>query len=485
MMEVRNRLLTLLRSHIVLILILIASFIVWTVVFSLAAQDFLVSGTRPFRYSWDGIGQFELFGWTINYEFEGYVDYDFYYLTWADQFLNGVIPYTDAFNQANFDGIDYNTPFFLPPLFLYLCVIGASMGPLGLGFLISVFGFITAFPVYGISKYLSKKKRIAEISVATYLLNPLVLFQTTYKWMNPAPFVFFTTLAFYLFMKQRRFEGTLAITTAIFFKQIAIFFALPLIAYLIKKPPKDVQEDNQAIRDGKGNLLSDYVDLRSFAKVIAVIGVFAVLLSLPYILDFRNYLYYMLERPGAVLYDDLTSLPDFGTPITFTALLILLGAPEGLSALFNVGIYYTLFLLPGVIGTLGLCLFEEKDDRNLKGYWRKIFYLTLLLVFWLHIFSPRGIYKYYLVAIIPLISILSSSSMMRSETTEVNASVSMIVNPFLIGLLILFPSRHVYLTLLVLMMLMYLLHKQLAEVNGMIGARIRLLRVRLISKKDL
>jgi len=475
-MNLRSRLLTILRRQIVLILILIVCAVIWSIVFATASNDFLTSGIQPMRYSWNGNGQFDLFGLTITYEFEGYVDYDFYYLSWSEQFYNGHTPYTDSFNVFHYGGVDYDTPYFLPPLFLYLCVIGASLGPLGPGFLISVFGFATAYPVYCIAHYLSENKRIAEVAVATYLLNPLVLYHTTYKWMNPAPFVFFVMLAFYLLMKRRRFEGALAITMAVFFKQIALFFVLPLIAYLLRKPPEEANEDEKTIRDEKGDLVSDHLDLTSFAKVAIVVVVFAILLSLPYIIEFRNYFYYMLERPGAVLYEDVTSLPDLSKPITFTTLLILVGAPEGLSALVNLGIYYTLFLLPGVIAVLGLSLFEEKDDRNLRGYWRRIMYLTLLLVFWLHLFSPRGIYKYYLVAIIPFISILSTSRMITKEPREFNTSVWMIIIPFLFGLLILLPSRFVYLALLGLLMLLFILHKVVAAVVGTIETKLRAMK---------
>ncbi len=455
----RVRLKSFVSENLIFLLILLAAAIVWIVVFNLGSSSFLSTGNPPHRSSWNGSGSLDIFGLTVYYEFEGWADYDFYYLSWADKFLNGFMPYTDEFNTSYFDGVDYVMPYFLPPLYLYLCSIGALLGPLGPGALISIFGYVTAFPVYGIATYLSDNSRVGEIAAATYLFNPLVLFHTTYKWMNPAPFVLFTILSFYLFMKQRKIEGTLAMVTAVLFKQIAVFFILPLIAYLLRRSPEDIAAEEKPPRDNKGNLLSDSIDLKGFLKISVIALVYIIAWSFPYILDTRNYLFYIFERPGGVLYDSVVTFPDSNQPITFTVLFILFGAPEWLSEMVNIGIFYTVFLLPGVLGAMGLSLFEEKDDRNLRGYWRRILYFTLILAFYVHIFSPRGIYKYYCIALIPFISIMSSGSMMSKSTGRIKASLPMILTPSVIGLIILLPNRNIYLLIIILIMLAYILQK--------------------------
>ncbi len=471
------RLKSLLRENIVLLLILVVAAIVWSVVFSLGASSFLSNGEAPLRSSWNGAGNFDFFGITINYEFEGWADYDYYYLSWADQFLNGVTPYSENFDTYILNETEYDTPFFLPPLFLYLCSLGAVMGPLGPGFLISLLGFATAFPIFGIAKYLSENQRVGEIAAATYLLNPLILYHTAFQWLNPAPFVFFTVLSFYLLMKQKRVEGTLAMVTAIFFKQIAIFIALPLIAYLIRKPPsKDPYLGDESPQDESRDLHKDPVDLKGFAKLAIIVLVYAIALSFPYILNPGNYLYYMIQKPGSTLYNNVTTFPQGNHPITFTVLFILFQSPEWLAELINQGVYYSIFILPGVLGALGLCLFEEKDDQNLQGYWRRILFFTLILVFWVHIFSPRGIYKYYCVALMPFISILSSHRMMSDRPGKIKASLPMIIIPAIVSLVILIPNRNVYILLLILIMVAYILQKDFSVVYGLI--RIRILRLK-------
>ncbi|TFF83734.1 hypothetical protein EU524_01990 [Candidatus Thorarchaeota archaeon] len=141
--------------------------------------------------------------------------------------------------------------------------------------------------------------------------------------------------------------------------------------------------------------------------------------------------------------------------------------------------YYTILLLPGVCVVLLLMLVLEKDDRNLTDYWRRMLFLTLLLLFWIHLFSPRGIYKYYLVALVPLLSVFSVSRMIRSSKEKAEFSVFMILNPLLLSLGLLFPSRYAYLAVLLAVFLAYALHKQFSIVHGMLDSGLQLLRSRL------
>ena len=127
------------KSHQLFILILIIAAIVWSYVFSLAATDFITGSAQPLRSVWNGSESVDLFGFTIQLNFEGYLDYDYYYYSWGQQFLNGISPYTDAFNSIEIGESVYNTPYFLPPLYVYMCGLGAALpiDPFGIGLLIS------------------------------------------------------------------------------------------------------------------------------------------------------------------------------------------------------------------------------------------------------------------------------------------------------------------------------------------------------------
>jgi len=461
------------RSNLPFIIVLVVASIVWGYIFSLAVADFYTEGTQPFRAVWNGSGHFEIFGYTVYFSFEGYLDYDYYYNSWGQQFVSGITPYTDAFDRIQFGDSFYNTPYFFPPLFVYMCALGFSLplGFVGIGFLITLFGFLTAFPIYGISVYLSQNKLVGAISAGTYLFNPVVLFHTVFEWLNPAPFVFFAILSFYLLMRGNRLSGTLAMAASALFKQTAFFLLLPLVAYLLRKPPvPNAKETEDGLQPA-----GDDLDPRGFVIMMIKVLIFVGAVSLPFLYDIGNYLYYIFQRPGGVLYTTVTELPNPSQPITFTVLFIMMNQlinnlnastgltipviPEDIVQLINLGSYYTVFLVLTMIPLLLLMLLNEKDDTHLRKYWSRMLFLTLLLMLCVHLFSPRGIFKYYCVLLIPFFSILPTSRMISQRTETVRPSIFMIINPLLFGFLIIFPSRFVYLAYLILITIGYITHK--------------------------
>ncbi|MGY5876249.1 MAG: hypothetical protein RTU30_10930 [Candidatus Thorarchaeota archaeon] len=457
----------------VLILVLIISAIVWAIIYNMAAIDFIADRHRPYRGVWNGNGEIAFFGSAIDVYFEGYVDHDYYYISWADQFLSGYIPYTDSFNQLILDGESYNTIFFFPPLYLYVCALGRILPiqPFGIGLILSIFGYMTALPVYGIARYLSDNKRVGEVAAATYLLNPLVLYHVTFEWLNPSPFVFFAMLSFYLMMKGHRTAGVLAMVTSVLFKQTALFLGIPVLAFIIKRATRLNNEtstpatDDENSEDASPEIpLSDKIDLFNFGKIAIIAITYFIVLSLPYILDPLNYLFYIFQRVGGTYLTDLANLPKAGHPIVLAVLFIAFGAPEWIVEIFNVLSYSTIGLLIGILPLTALMLLEVKDDSNIRGYWRKMFFLTLMLVLWLHLWSPRGIYKYYLVLLVPFLSILAVSSMCSKEANTIRFSIPMLILPFVLTILLLFPHRTVYFFFLALITISYPLHRYFGEI---------------------
>jgi hypothetical protein len=297
-----------------------------------------------------------------------------------------------------------------------------------------------------------------------------------FEWLNPAPFVFFAMLSFFLLMRGNRLSGTLAMVISALFKQTAFFLALPLIAYLLRKPPVD----DPVVTDDDLKPPGDGLDLRGFAKIAIQVLIFVIAVSLPFLSDISNYIFYIFQRPGGVLYTDVSVLPNASQPITITVLLISVNIiiqnlnaslgvaipeiPESIIQIVNLGNYYTVFLVLSMIPLLLLMLIHVKDDRNLRQYWSKMLFLTLLLMICLHLFSPRGIYKYYCVALIPFFSILPVSKMITQKSEKMKLSIFMILNPLAFSILILFPSRYIYLVFLLLILIAYLSHKQFSIV---------------------
>ena len=207
-------------------------------------------------------------------------------------------------------------------------------------------------------------------------------------------------------------------------------------------------------------IAGDDLDVKGFIRMAVIILVYVVIMSLPYILDFSNYIFYILLKPGMTILESVTVLPESNIPMTFAVPFIVIGAPEALAQFVNLATAYSVFLFIGIVVLLIPMLIEVKDDRNLRSYWRKILFLSLLLLLVVHIFSPRGSYKYYFVALIPFFTILSSQRMISHGTKKIQASLSMVLNPLIITSLIVIPNRYIYLGLLLLVMLSYILYKE-------------------------
>jgi hypothetical protein len=465
------------------IVVLLLAAIVWTWVFIQSAIDFVTSTGWP-RAVWNGYGSINLFGFPIRFAYEGWADHDYFYHSWANQFLSGLLPYTPEFDLLFQNEAYYNVPYFFPPLYLYACVIGKLFHiDLGIGLVLTLFGFITAFPIYGISTYLSGNRNVGAVAAATYLFSPIILYHTVFEWLNPAPFVFFSMLSFYLLMHNRRLSGVLAMTTAALFKQTAFFFSLPLIAFVLKRAPQPISDEEAPPEKEERNKrpASDELDLKGFAKIALVVCGYAAVLSLPYILDPFNYGNAIFSRAGATYLTNLTSPPPISFPITLAVLFIMIGAPEWFSELVNLTTYYSIGIVIAIVPLLALMLLEVKKDKDLQAYWRRIFFLTLLLMLCVHILSPRGIYKYYTVALVPFFSILSTSSLCQRASDNVRVSLPMLIVPMVCSFAIMIPARTTYLLYLILILAGYILHKAFSYTYELGARPVRKLSQRLMA----
>ncbi|NHJ13611.1 MAG: hypothetical protein EAX95_08030 [Candidatus Thorarchaeota archaeon] len=483
-----NNIAAAIKRNSLLIVILLAGAVVWVWVFNEAAIDFVTNGTRPFRAAWNGYGELDVFGYTIHLNFEGWADHDYFYHSWAEQFLSGELPYTTEFDTIIVNSNSFNVPYFFPPLYLYICVIGKIIHPdLGIGFIITLFGFITVFPVHGIAAFLSGNQHVGDTAAATYLFSPIVLYYTTFDWLNPAPFVFFAMLSFLLLMKDYRIAGAISMTMSAFFKQTAFFFALPLFAYLLRRPPKKSKQRDDKTPEEESENSDDKLDLLGFAKIAIVVIIYAGIASLPYILDPANYLYNILQRAGATRLRSFTELPASNSPITIAALFVVGGIQaqatpfepfvpllQWLAEATDLLNYYSILLMLGLIPILLLLLLEVKNDNNLRGYWRRLLYLTFLLMLCVHLFSPRGIYKYYTVVLAPFFSILSVSALCNRDSSKVRVSLPMLVNPFILALAIMIPDRNLYLLYLVLILFAYLLRSAFSDTYNLLARPVRI-----------
>ncbi len=491
-----RRLAALFNEYRYLLAVLLIGFIVWSVVFNIALVDYLGSSSWNTRGVWLGAytnpGEFNLFGYTIVYQFEGYTDYSFFYVHWGYNMLNGTLPYSPEFGHLVLDGIaNDNGLYMFPPLTAYLYAAGILLGNIlgpgnwGIGFLLASFGYLTALPVYGIGKELSKNPRVGEIAALTYLLNPLVLYHIDYVWLNPSAFYFFFFAGFYALLKDRRHIGTILIITAALFKQTAWFLGIPLVIFLLlrkRQRPNDPLDTASPLptpdkKEKKGHLafLTHYFDFRAFAVSVVIGAIYAGAIMLPTLIAQPHFWDYWRIAMGSFRIEDFTEFPNYGVPESLPVLAIGAGMPDVaviLESILTTG-------MPLVFGTVviaGLMVLLDKVEGEEIPFMRRLLFLTMLLMLWVSLTGPRGVFKYYFTLFGPFFSIYSSGRMITSKEDHVPVSLSMFLMPFTFTLLILVPDRNVYLLYAVLIFLLYLAAPIITRLYDLVKRPFRRLR---------
>lgn len=458
-------------EHIILIIILAVGLGVWITVFNLAVDDYLATDLWRTRGVWLGNGDFDFFGYTVTYQYEGYTDHSFYYIHWGTNMVNGVMPYTPEFGYLELDGyVNENGAFMFPPLTAYFYALGIALplGDCGIGFLITAFGYMIVFPVYGLGKELSNNRHVGEAAALTYLLNPNVLYHIAFVWMNPSPFIFFFFSGFYMLVRGNKNVGTLLIVTAALFKQTAWFLGIPLVVYLLIKPSSKDEDKKQPSDNttetttrtfterfrGIVSQISSVFDFRGFLISTVMVLCFVLVIVFPFLVANPNMLSYLALATGSWPLESTTELPGYGTPIRLEILPVAAGLPW-LAEILHLLVYFGFLLTLGVFLFMGLMFLEPRYKKRKRFYLRKLLFLTLLLMLWVHIAGPRGVYKYYFTLFAPFFSIFASTRMVTSEEETVPFSTSMLWIPLALSFAILIPPRSVYLFVVILIFIGY------------------------------
>jgi hypothetical protein len=386
----------------ILAVILVIALYVWSMVFDAAVTDYFNTANWNTRAVWPGDGVYELFGYTVQYQFEGYRDYSFFYVHWGHNILNGVMPYCDEFGYLLRDGIvNRNGLYIFPPLTAYFYGLGTLLpfGDLGIAYLIIALGFLTVFPVYGLAREFSGNRHVGEVAAFTYLLNPLILYHIVFSWFNPAPFIFFFVSGFYFLVRGNRHVGTLLIVIAALFKQTAWFLGIPLVVYLLvrPRPAESSSSDTSLGQRTNRDQLSDwlrkilsYLDIRGFAVSTVMVVSFVIAVMFPFLLAQKSTLLLMGLAAGGYQLDSFTEVPSYASPIRLQVLPVVAGFPE-IAQIMDYLVYYKFLLVLGTVLFAGIMLLEPKRAGREKHYLRRILFLTMLLMLWVNLTGPRGV----------------------------------------------------------------------------------------------
>ncbi len=465
--------------------ILLVGLEVWAIVFNLAVNDYLDTAFWRSRGVWLGNDTVNLFGYSVSFQFEGYTDYSFYYVHWGHNMLNGVMPYDPNFGHIVLNGYaNDNGAYIFPPFYAYLYAAGIALpfDDWGIGLLITAFGYLTAFPVYGIAKELSNSRRVGEVAALTYLLNPISLYYSTFIWLNPAPFVFFFFAGFYALLKGKKYTGTILIVCAALFKQTAWFLGIPLVVYLLVRPQKSPEETENSIqvknevaaskKTSTIQVLAKYFDLKGFLWPAILVIAFVVAVFLPFIIATPDFFRNLALAAGGFPLDSYTDLPGYGSPMRFQVLPVAAGLPE-LAQFLDIIVFYGFILTFGVMIFFGLMLLEKRSHDRPIYYMRRLLLFTMLMMLWVHLMGPRGVYKYYFVLFVPFFSVFSSVKMVTSSEESVPFSYSMLWVPLALSLVIIIPQRTVYLFGVLLIFISYLLAEQIGAAWKVITTPLR------------
>ncbi|TFF83834.1 hypothetical protein EU524_01815 [Candidatus Thorarchaeota archaeon] len=470
-----KRLVRFIYEYWILAVVLVFALYIWSLVFDAAVVDYFDTARWNTRAVWLGDGIYEIFGYTVHYQLEGYSDYSFFYVHWGHNMLKGVMPYCEDFGSLLRDGVlNQNGLYIFPPFTAFFYALGTLLpfGDIGIAYLIVALAFLTVFPVYGLARHFSGNRHVGEIAALTYLLNPLVLYHIVFCWFNPAPFIFFFMSGFYFLVRGRRHVGTLLIVVAALFKQTAWFLGIPLVVYLIVRPrpaetspsasPELESYELRATLARWSKKVIGYFDPRGFAISTIMVVSFVGAVMFPFLLAQKNTLLFMGLAAGGYPLESFTELPPYTSPMRLQVLPVVAGFPD-LAQILDLLVYNRYLLVIATVVVACVMLIEPKREGQETGYLRRILFLAMILMLLVNLTGPRGVYKYYFTLFAPFFSIFSSRRMIERETSETGPTLSMLVVPFLLSAAILLPGRNVYLFAVLLIFVGFLLSNQVAR----------------------
>lgn len=375
--------------------------IVKLVIFHFAASGYLFYGHQP------------TFGMDYN-AIEPYSDFTYYYMTFVRLFLQGNMPYTDALWVPDGIQVHIYTPVFLyittgfsfiPSEVLYpdiqsaALALGRDLDFLRVGFSFVVFDLATCVVMYAIARKLTKNRMIPVVVLLVYALNPISIWWGNYLWLSTPIHTFFLTLGFYFMIRGDLRWAAFWVTVATMIKQTAGLL-LPVILFL------------------------EYG--RSTKRAIISFGIMATVFlafSMPYlVLIPTNYLSAITAGTGPYWFFE--TLPAYTHPVPVSVLAFYLHEP--LKLFFILLVYY------GIPFAVFLALFwisaASLNQTSQSIYQKQLVTLALLLSLAMHLFLPRGIYKYYLIALLPFLilfgTILRGPLIPQTPTTSVPETIS-------------------------------------------------------------
>ena len=356
--------------------------IVKLILFHFSAEQYLATGVHP------------LFGWDFAVV-EGYSDFTYYYMNFVRRFVQGYLPYTE--NLFTIGGLQ---TYIYPPLFVYILgvfyfvpsealfpnliveslILGRSLDFLRVGFAFIVFDLATCVVLYKTARQLTSNRFIPVVVMLVFAFNPISLWWGNYLWLSTPIHTFFLAIGFYYLVRQEMLWAVAWITIAAMVKQTAGLL-LPLVIIM-------------EMQHGMERLF----------QALAVTAAIVLLVSFPYIALFPlTYLGALTAGMGPYWF--YNSLPPTSHPVPISVLAI--GWLEPFKFITFQIVYNAIpwIIFLAVFWLSGIYI----ADQSGRDYTDQILLVALLLSLASHLFFARGLYKFYLIALLPFLVLFGST----------------------------------------------------------------------------
>ena len=316
---------------------------------------------------------------------ELYNDYQFFYLDWVPSLWEYGWPYSA------------HLPVYLyPPLWIYTVGIFGSTPPWLPGVVLFSFNVATGILVYKIAESITTDEKKATVAMMVYLLNPITVGYGSFMWLNPTIFVFFSMISFYFALNNRTNLSVISLGVATLYKQFAVIF-FPIIAILLIKQVVDRTRRTSIIQ---------------FFKHTVLYGLIIGLVSLPFLIVSPNEFFSQVLGSNSLSLEQLTNFnSNLTIPIHFNSFFLwLFGSSLFTDITAQLLQSYILLAVCGIVVYGAYATYSghhnEESLVDSKGIFMKAILWSFIAVLCLHTFFPRGVYKFYLLVLMPFAALL-------------------------------------------------------------------------------
>ncbi len=318
---------------------------------------------------------------------EHYDDWSWYYFPFATQFLEGHLPYTPELYEI----VPGHQSYLYPPFFLYsLVTFFLFPGSYSLVLGIVFFDLISGICLFLITYRISHSTFRASLAAVLYFLNPIAIWWTDFCWFAEAVFTTFLIISIFFLVEDQYTLASVFMALATMTKQVAVIFVPVIFFFAYRK------------------------NLRTLAQSLIVFFSIVLVISLPYLILMPfDYISIIIGPAGPPLYSGM--MPPLNMPVPLFASFWFLPVP--IRDFIAFVIYSYMPLIVTLVLLYSFLLFSNASSSRQFHYEFIGYALLISLAF--YSFFPRGIFKWYAVAIVPFL-VLATVMMPRVKSPQPN-----------------------------------------------------------------